>query len=166
VEGQIRHSKPIEQTSKDGIHGDAKESVFKIMLMENKLVFSERFHRSLDWILPGRREVVKTSVRSLLPVTIAGKEGFNGSRNQPELSLHGGTRRSRNWGGDPSPHRSGIWGEYCSFWIEDDGWNGFSEELSVTVRGTSFEEATTKMEEALREQIDLAKWQVDGFGFT
>ena len=94
MEGQIRHSKPIEQTSKDGIHGDAKESVFKIMLMENKLVFSERFHRSLDWILPGRREVVKTSVRSLLPVTIAGKEGFNGNRNQPELSLHGGTRRS------------------------------------------------------------------------
>jgi len=39
--------------------------------------------------------------------------------------------------------------------IEDDGWNGSSEELSVTVRGTSFEEAKTRVEEALREQIEI-----------
>jgi len=43
----------------------------------------------------------------------------------------------------------------CSFWIEDDGWNGFSEEMSITVRGTSFQEAKTKMQEALREQIEI-----------
>jgi len=67
--------------------------------------------------------------------------------------------RVGNWGGGPAPHRSEGWEEYCRFWIEDDGWNGFSEELSVTVRGTSVEEAETKMEEALRELIDLAEWQ-------
>lgn len=43
----------------------------------------------------------------------------------------------------------------CSFWIEDDGWNGFSDEMSITVRGTSFEDAKSKIEEALREQIEL-----------
>jgi hypothetical protein len=42
----------------------------------------------------------------------------------------------------------------CSFWAEDDGWNGFSEDMSITVRGTSFADAKSKMEEALREQIE------------
>jgi hypothetical protein len=32
----------------DGIYGDGKDSVFKIMFTENRLLFSERFHRS--WI--------------------------------------------------------------------------------------------------------------------
>src|SRR6185369_9273198 len=27
----------------------------------------------------------------------------------------------------------------CSFWPEDDSWNGVCEELSLTVRGSSFE---------------------------
>jgi hypothetical protein len=43
----------------------------------------------------------------------------------------------------------------CSFWAEDDGWNGFSEDMSITVRGTGFEDAKSKMEEALREQIEI-----------
>ena len=42
----------------------------------------------------------------------------------------------------------------CSFWLEDDGWNGVCEELSVTVRGSSFEAAKTKMEAALQAHIE------------
>jgi predicted RNase H-like HicB family nuclease len=42
----------------------------------------------------------------------------------------------------------------CSFWLEDDGWIGDCEELSVTVRGTSFEDAKTKMEAALQAYIE------------
>jgi hypothetical protein len=30
-----------------------------------------------------RREVLKTSVRALLSVSVTGREGFNGNRNQP-----------------------------------------------------------------------------------
>jgi predicted RNase H-like HicB family nuclease len=42
----------------------------------------------------------------------------------------------------------------CSFWTEDDGWNGVCEEPAVTVRGSSFEDAKTKMEAALQAQIE------------
>src|ERR1700693_2557695 len=31
----------------------------------------------------------------------------------------------------------------CSFWLGEDGWNGVCEELSLTVRGSSFEDAKT-----------------------
>jgi hypothetical protein len=41
-----------------------------------------------------------------------------------------------------------------SFWLEDDGWNGACEELSLTVRGSSFEEAKTKMEAELQAHIE------------
>jgi len=44
--------------------------------------------------------------------------------------------------------------EDCSFWLEDDGWNGVCEELSLTVRGSSFEDAKTKMEVALQAHIE------------
>jgi hypothetical protein len=44
----------------------------------------------------------------------------------------------------------------CSFWLEDDGWNGVCEELSVTVRGSSFEDAKRKMEAALQAYIESA----------
>jgi predicted RNase H-like HicB family nuclease len=44
----------------------------------------------------------------------------------------------------------------CSFWLEDDGWNGVCEDLSVTVRGSSFEDAKTKMEAALGTHIESA----------
>ena len=42
----------------------------------------------------------------------------------------------------------------CSFWLEDDGWNGVCEELSLAVRGGSFEDAKTKMEAELQEHIE------------
>ena len=42
----------------------------------------------------------------------------------------------------------------CIFQLEDDGWNGVCEELSVTVRGSSFEDAKRKMEAALQTQIE------------
>jgi predicted RNase H-like HicB family nuclease len=43
----------------------------------------------------------------------------------------------------------------CSFWLEDNGWNGVCEELSVTVRGSSFEDAKRKMEAALQAHIEI-----------
>jgi predicted RNase H-like HicB family nuclease len=42
----------------------------------------------------------------------------------------------------------------CSFWLEDDGWNGVCEELSITVRGSSFEDAKAKMEAELQAHIE------------
>jgi predicted RNase H-like HicB family nuclease len=42
----------------------------------------------------------------------------------------------------------------CSFWPEDNGWNGVCEELSLTVRGSSFEDAKTKMEAELQAHIE------------
>jgi predicted RNase H-like HicB family nuclease len=43
----------------------------------------------------------------------------------------------------------------CNFWLEDDGWNGVCEELSVNVRGSSFEDAKRKMEAALQAHIEI-----------
>ena len=42
----------------------------------------------------------------------------------------------------------------CSFLLEDGVWNGVCEDLSVTVHGSSFEDAKTKMEEALQAHIE------------
>ena len=42
----------------------------------------------------------------------------------------------------------------CSFCLEDDGWSGTCEELSLPVRGSSFEDAKTKMEAALQVHIE------------
>jgi predicted RNase H-like HicB family nuclease len=42
----------------------------------------------------------------------------------------------------------------CSFWLEDDFWNGVCEELAVTVRGSSFEDARRKMEAGLQAHIE------------
>ena len=42
----------------------------------------------------------------------------------------------------------------CIFQLEDDGWNGVCEELSVTIRGSSFEDAKRKMEAALQAHIE------------
>lgn len=42
----------------------------------------------------------------------------------------------------------------CIFQLEDDDWNGVCEELSVTVRGDSFEDAKRKMEAALQAHIE------------
>ena len=42
----------------------------------------------------------------------------------------------------------------CNFWLEDDGWNGVCDELSLTVRGSTFEDAKTKMEAELQAHIE------------
>jgi hypothetical protein len=44
--------------------------------------------------------------------------------------------------------------KHCGFWLDADGWNGVCEELSVTVRGSSFEDAKRKMEAALQAHIE------------
>jgi hypothetical protein len=38
----------------------------------------------------------------------------------------------------------------CIFWLEQDGWKGACAELSISVRGTSFEDCRKNMEVALR----------------
>jgi hypothetical protein len=42
----------------------------------------------------------------------------------------------------------------CSFWLEDEAWNGVCEDLSLNVRGSSFEDAKRKMEAALQAHIE------------
>jgi predicted RNase H-like HicB family nuclease len=42
----------------------------------------------------------------------------------------------------------------CAFCLEDDGWNGVCEELSLSVLGSSFEDAKRKMEAALQAHIE------------
>jgi hypothetical protein len=42
----------------------------------------------------------------------------------------------------------------CSFWTENDGWKGACKEPSITVRGSSFEDAKRKMEAALLAHIE------------
>jgi hypothetical protein len=42
----------------------------------------------------------------------------------------------------------------CIFQLEDDGWKGSCEELSVSVYGSSFEDAKRKMEAALQADIE------------
>jgi predicted RNase H-like HicB family nuclease len=42
----------------------------------------------------------------------------------------------------------------CVFWLEADGWTGMCQDLSVTVQGSSFEDAKRAMEAALWEHIE------------
>jgi hypothetical protein len=42
----------------------------------------------------------------------------------------------------------------CDFWSEDDGWRGRSKTPSVTVRGSSFEDAKKNMATELQAQIE------------
>jgi hypothetical protein len=42
----------------------------------------------------------------------------------------------------------------CEFWSEDDGWKGLSKSPSVTVRGSSFEDAKKNMATELQAQIE------------
>ena len=60
--------RPSSKPPEDGIYGDGKECAFKIKFIENSLLFSERFPRSLDWSLAWRREVIKISIRAPLSV--------------------------------------------------------------------------------------------------
>jgi hypothetical protein len=44
--------------------------------------------------------------------------------------------------------------EDCSFWLDDDGWSGVCEGLSLVVRGSTFVDVKRKMEAALLEHIE------------
>jgi hypothetical protein len=42
----------------------------------------------------------------------------------------------------------------CDFWSEDDGWKGLCKSLSVTVHGSSFEDAKKNMATDLRLHVE------------
>jgi hypothetical protein len=42
----------------------------------------------------------------------------------------------------------------CGFWSEDDGWKGFCKSLSITVSGSSFEDAKKNMAAELQGHIE------------
>jgi hypothetical protein len=42
----------------------------------------------------------------------------------------------------------------CDFWSEDDGWKGLCKGPSITVRGSSFEDAKKNMASELQAQIE------------
>jgi hypothetical protein len=42
----------------------------------------------------------------------------------------------------------------CDFWSEDDGWKGLCKSPSVTVRGSSFEDAKKNMATELQTHIE------------
>jgi hypothetical protein len=44
--------------------------------------------------------------------------------------------------------------EGLRFWLDDDGWNGVCEDLSLAVRGSTFVDAKRKMEAALLEHVE------------
>ena len=52
----------------------------------------------------------------------------------------------------------------CNFWLEHDSWNGVCEELGVTVRGSSFEDAKRKMEAGLQAHIESVLCKESGAG--
>ena len=42
----------------------------------------------------------------------------------------------------------------CDFWSEDDGWKGLCKSLSVTVRGSRFEDAKKNMATEIQVHIE------------
>jgi hypothetical protein len=50
----------------------------------------------------------------------------------------------------------------CTFCLQHDSWNGVREELAVTVRGSSFEDAKRKMEAELQAHIESACVSIPG----
>lgn len=42
----------------------------------------------------------------------------------------------------------------CDFWSEDDGWKGLCKSASVTVRGSSFEDAKKNMATELQAHVE------------
>ena len=42
----------------------------------------------------------------------------------------------------------------CKFWLEDDGWNGISEQPAIAVQAGTFEQAKSDMEIALGKHIE------------
>ena len=42
----------------------------------------------------------------------------------------------------------------CDFWSEDDGWKGLCKSLSITVQGSSFEDAKKNMATELQMHVE------------
>jgi len=42
----------------------------------------------------------------------------------------------------------------CKFWLADDGWNGSSEQLSIAVHASSFQQVKADIEIALGKHIE------------
>jgi len=42
----------------------------------------------------------------------------------------------------------------CKFWLGDDGWNGSSENPTITVQAATFEQAKCDMELALAQRLE------------
>ena len=42
----------------------------------------------------------------------------------------------------------------CKIWLEDDGWNGISEQPAIAVQAGTFEQAKSDMEIALGKYIE------------
>jgi len=62
---------------------DGKDSVLKIMFMENRLLFSGPFHRSMDWSLLGEGKWLRPASGRCSPWLVTGrKKGFSGNSNQ------------------------------------------------------------------------------------
>ena len=47
----------------------------------------------------------------------------------------------------------------CAFWLDADGWTGVCEQMSVTVRGGTFEDAKRNLETALQEYVERLMWE-------
>ena len=56
--------------------------------------------------------------------------------------------------------------EDCNFRLDDDCWNGVCEDLSLSVRGSTFLDAKRKMEAALLEHIESVLHQCSRIGRT
>jgi predicted RNase H-like HicB family nuclease len=88
---------------------------------------------------------------------LADRAGLNSTMKR--LAASGMMRREYENGGSAMAHPvklrviAGV-PKDCNFWLEHDSWNGVCEELAVTVRGSSFEDAKRKMEAALQAHIE------------
>ena len=68
--------------------------------LEMFILLSERFPRSVDWILPGEGKCLRPASGCYSPWLVTGREeGSNGNRNQ-QNSLHDRTGQGGDWGGD------------------------------------------------------------------
>jgi hypothetical protein len=50
----------------------------------------------------------------------------------------------------------------CEFWLGDDGWNGISEQLQISVQAGNFEQAKSDMELALGKYFESVLRQERG----
>ena len=99
-----------------------------------------------------------------------GKRGVHSAEAAFDHVLHAVKGESRGWEASPLQawHQDGgiMTSEVvsleviasipidCDFWSEDDGWQGLCKSLSVTVRGSSFEDAKKNMAGELQVHIE------------